>query len=72
MRKVEEGYGGIIQNTPVLFRGIPVEGYDSSSKGVQNYFHEIAMLRRAYCDSYLELQNVQAETKREVSPIVFC
>ena len=29
------------------------------------------MFRRAYCDSYLELQNVQAEVKKEVRTIVF-
>ena len=29
------------------------------------------MLRRAYCESYLELQSVQAEVKKEVRAIVF-
>ncbi len=29
------------------------------------------MFRRAYCDSYLELQSVQAEVKKEVRTIVF-
>ena len=29
------------------------------------------MLRRAYCEFYLELQSVQAEVKKEVRAIVF-